>query len=78
MRTETGNAGFETMPGSTGQKSSTENQVSKLDMEHNVAYESSTTAQISLGTNAAYCESGRQLEENVYENDLPDDQYDYI
>ena len=58
------------------EQQSTENWVdSKLDMEHNVAYESSNTAQISLGTNVAYYESGRQLEENVYGNDY---QYDYI
>ena len=59
----------------TEQQRSTENWDSKLDMEQNVAYESSNTAQISLGTNIAYYESGRQLEENVYENDY---QYDYI
>ena len=58
------------------QQQSTENWDSKLDMEQNVAYESSNTAQISLGTNVAYYESRRQLEENVYyENDY---QYDYI
>ena len=57
------------------QQQSTENWDSKLDMEQNVAYESSNTAQISLGTNVAYYESGRQLEENVFENDY---QYDYI
>ena len=78
VRTETANAAFEIMHGSSEQKLSTENQVSKLDMEQNVAYESSNTVQISLGTNVAYYESGRQLEENVYENDLADDQYDYI
>ena len=70
VRTETASAGFEIMHGSTEQKSSTENQVSKLDIEQNVAYESSNTAQISIDTNVAYYESGRQLEENVYENDL--------
>ena len=74
--TETASAGFEIMHGSTEQKSSTENQFSKLDMEQNVAYESSNTAQIPLGTNVAYYGSGRRLEENVYENG--DQYYDYI
>ena len=46
------------------------------NMEHNVAYGSSTDAQISLTSNAAYSKSGRQLEENDYENDLAE--YDYI
>ena len=81
MHTEIASAGFEIMHGSTKQKLSTENQVSKLDMEQNVEYyESSNTAQVSLGTNVAYYESGRQaeVEENVYENDVADDQYDYI
>ena len=78
VRTETGNAGFEIMHGSTEQRLSTENQASELDMEQNVAYESSNTAQVSLSTNVAYYVSGRQLEENIYENDLADDQYDYI
>ena len=78
VHTETASADFEVMHGNMEQKPSTENQVSKLDMEQNVAYESSNTVQISLGTNVAYYESGRQLEENVYENDLADDQYDYI
>lgn len=47
-------------------------------MEENVAYESSNAApQISLGSNVAYCKSGRELtEENDY--DHIDDQYDYI
>jgi hypothetical protein len=80
MHTETANAGFDIMHGSTEQRlSTTENHVSNLDMEQNVAYESSNAVQISLGTNAAYYESGRQFEENdYYENDLADDQYDYI
>jgi hypothetical protein len=48
-------------------------------MEHYVAYGSSTDAQIlSLTSNVAYCKSGTHLEENDYENDLADDQYDYI
>ena len=48
-----------------------------MNMEHNVAYGSSTDAQISLGTNVAYSNSGRcQLAENDYENDLAE--YDYI
>jgi lipopolysaccharide export LptBFGC system permease protein LptF len=78
--TETANAGFDIMHGNTEQRlSTTEKQTSKLDIEQNVAYESSNAVQISLGTNVAYYESGRQLEENdYYENDLVDDQYDYI
>ena len=44
----------------TEQQQSVENWESKLDMEQNVAYESLNTAQISLGTNVAYYESGRQ------------------
>ena len=102
------NAGFEVKQGSTEQQQSmaTENLDSKLDMEQNVAYGSSTDAQISLTSNGAYstsentniednvayessngtqislsaniayCKSGRQLEENDYENDLAE--YDYI
>ncbi len=79
VHTETANAGIDIMYGSTKQRVTAENHVSKLDMEQNVAYESSNAVQISLGTNAAYYESGRQFEENdYYENDLIDDQYDYI
>ena len=102
------NAGFEVKQGSTEQQKSmaTENLDSKLDMEQNVAYgsstdtqtsltsngaystsentnlednvayESSNGAQISLSANVAYYKSGRQLEENDYENDLAE--YDYI
>ena len=68
--------GIEIMHGSTEQRQSTKDWDSKLDMEQNVAYESSNTAQISLNTNIAYYKSGRQLEENDYENDLAE--YDYI
>ena len=73
VHTATVNAGIEIMHGSTKQRQSTENWDSKLDMEQNVAYESSNAAQISLSTNIAYYKSGRQLEENDYDNE-----YDYI
>ena len=57
---------------STGRRASeqqsTESQDSKHDMEQNVAYESSNTAQISLGTNVAYYESGKPLNMNMEHN----------
>ena len=50
------------------QQQSTENWDSKLDMEQNVAYESSNTAQISVGTNVAYYESRKPLDMNMEHN----------
>ena len=62
--------------GTTELQGSTENRDSaKLNMEQNVAYESSTAAaQISLRSNIAYYKSGKSLEE--IDQDC-DDQYDY-
>ena len=77
---ETINAGEEmTQCHGSGKQSSGQNWDSKLDMEQNMAYESSSAAQISCSTkiNVAYYKSGRQLEENVYEIDGLDE-YDYI
>ena len=55
----------------------TDNQHSRLNMEENVAYESSTATQMSLSTNVAYYmhKSGKALQENDH---YTDDQYDYI
>ena len=46
----------------------------KLDMEQNMAYESSSAAQISFSTNVAYYTSGRQLEGDV---DETNDRHEY-
>jgi hypothetical protein len=53
------------------QLTETENSDSKMDMEQNVKYESSTDhdGQISLTSNVAYSKSVRQLEENNHENE---------
>ena len=62
------NAGFEVKQGSTEQQQSmaTENLDSKLDVEQNVAYGSSTDTQISLTSNGAYCTSeNTNMEDNV-------------
>ena len=55
----------------------TDNQHSTLNMDQNVAYESSTATQMSLSTNIAYYvhKSGKALQENDH---YTDDQYDYI
>ena len=50
------------------QQQSTESWDSKLDMEQNVAYESSNTAQISLGTNIAYYKSRKPLDMDMEHN----------
>ena len=50
------------------QQQSTETWDSKLDMEQNVAYESSNTAQISLGINVAYSKSRKPLDMNMEHN----------
>ena len=59
------------------EESTGQNWDSKLVMEQNMAYESSSAAQMSCSTNVAYNKSGRQLEENVYEIDGLDE-YDYV
>ena len=75
---ETVNDGYEmTQCHGSVTQSTGQNWDSKLDMEQNMAYETSNAAQMSCSTNVAYNKSGRQLEENVYEiDDL--DEYDYI
>ena len=79
LHTTTVNAEFGIMHGITEPQQSTENGDSKLNMEQNMAYASSNTAQISLTSNVAYysSKSEKPLEENYYENDQTE-HYDYI
>ena len=72
LHTTTVNAEFGIMHGTTEPQQSSENQDSKLNMEHNVAY--TPFAQISLTSNVAYHKSGKPLEEN----DDQTEYYDYI
>ena len=76
---ETVNAGEEMTQchGSVTQSTGQNWDAKQLDMEQNMAYESSNVAQISCSTNVAYYKSGRQLEENVYETDDLNE-YDYV
>ena len=61
--------------GTTELQQSNENWDSKLNMEQNVAYESSATAPISFyRSNITYCMSRKLAEDN----DRTDDQYDNI
>ena len=76
---ETVNDGYEmTQCRGSNKQSTRQNWDSKLDMEQNMAYESSSAAQISFSTNVAYYKAGSQLEENVCETDGLDEYYDYI
>ena len=67
LHTATVNADFGVIHGITEQQSP-ENWDSKLDMEHNVAYGSSSDAQISLTSNVAYYKSGKHVNMNMEHN----------